>query len=236
MLVTQASRRTTWIELGPKARTIYDMHSFNRLNIETAPGEQFGPRQIATSESYEPDPSKNLKLSPQWQALVDDIIALYSCKITISRVKWYTPDCVYDDQFVYANDRYKLARQWFALSRLFNASINESYQVIRPDSEMIQSKNKQSWVFCFISKITTITGLVSLSLDPETRDSESMRINHEGLRFSFKKWQADHVVEHMIAPDMKEFEADKNAAKEHVRNYGKGKEEGSAPKRDFVHA
>jgi hypothetical protein len=38
-----------------------------------APGEQFEPRQTATSEDYEPDPSKSLKLSPQRQALVDDI-------------------------------------------------------------------------------------------------------------------------------------------------------------------
>lgn len=38
-----------------------------------APGEQFEPRQTATSEDYEPDPSKSLKLSPQRQALVDDV-------------------------------------------------------------------------------------------------------------------------------------------------------------------
>lgn len=38
-----------------------------------APGEQFEPRQTATSEDYEPDPSKSLKVSPQRQALVDDV-------------------------------------------------------------------------------------------------------------------------------------------------------------------
>lgn len=38
-----------------------------------APGEHFEPRQTATSEDYEPDPSKSLKLSPQRQALVDDV-------------------------------------------------------------------------------------------------------------------------------------------------------------------
>lgn len=39
---------------------------------------------------------------------MDDIIALYSCEPTVRRVERYTPDCVYDDQFVYANDRYKV--------------------------------------------------------------------------------------------------------------------------------
>lgn len=58
-------------------------------------------------------------------------------------MKRYTPDCVYDDQFVYANDRYKMAGQWFALPKLFKSSINEGYEIIRSDDEMIQFKNKQ---------------------------------------------------------------------------------------------
>lgn len=164
----------------------------------------------------------------------------------MERVKRYTPDCVYDDQFVYANDRYKMAGQWFALPKLFKASINESYEVIRSDDDMIQFKNKQSWTFRGIPKTATITGLVSLSLDPATRDSEFMQIkyhkdqanekdySHEGLGFSFKKWQADNVVQYLDMPELKEFEADKNAAKEHVRKYGTGKEKGNAPKRDFT--
>lgn len=53
------------------------------------------------------------------------IIGLYSCRPTVQWVKRYTRDCVYDGQFVFANDRYKMARQWFALPKLFSASINE---------------------------------------------------------------------------------------------------------------
>ena len=141
-----------------------------------------------------------------------------------------------------------MAGQWFALPKLFKASINESYQVIRSDNELIQFKNKQSWTFKLIPKTATITGLVSLTLDPDTVDSDFMQIkyhkdqanekdySHEGLGFSFKKWQADNVVKHMDSPELKEFEADKNAAKEHVRKHGTGKEEGDAPKRDFLNA
>lgn len=174
------------------------------------------------------------------------IIALYSCQPTVKRVKRYTPDCVYDDQFVYANDRYKMAGQWFALPKLFKASTNESYEVIRSDDDLIQFKNKQSWTFRGIPKTATITGLVSLSLDPATRDTDFMQIkyhkdqanekdySHEGLGFSFKKWQADNVVKHMDTPELKEFEADKDAAKQHIRKYGTGKEEGDTPKRDFT--
>jgi hypothetical protein len=78
--------------------------------MSSAPGEQFEVRQTSTSEDYTPDQSKSIKLSPARQALVDDIIALYSCQPTIKRVERYTADCVYDDQFVYANDRYKMGK------------------------------------------------------------------------------------------------------------------------------
>ena len=70
-----------------------------------APGEQFEVRQTSSTEDWHPTPSKSLPLSKARQELLDDIIALYSCQPTVERVKRYTPDCVYDDQFVYANDR-----------------------------------------------------------------------------------------------------------------------------------
>jgi hypothetical protein len=93
----------------PRSRTITPLRNFTTSSkMSSAPGEQFEVRQTSTSEDYTPDPSKSLKLSPARQALVDDIIALYSCQPTIKRVERYTPDCVYDDQFVYANDRYKM--------------------------------------------------------------------------------------------------------------------------------
>jgi len=52
-----------------------------------------------------------LPLPPARQSLLDDILALYSCQPTHDRVRRYTPDCVYDDQFVYADDRFKMAGQ-----------------------------------------------------------------------------------------------------------------------------
>lgn len=107
------------------------------------PGEEFEPRQTHPTEDYTPDPSKSLPLSPARQGLIDDIIALYSCQPTVERVKRYTPDCVYDDQFVYANDRYKMAGQWFALPKLFKKSVNEGYQVVKNEKGLIQFRNEQ---------------------------------------------------------------------------------------------
>jgi hypothetical protein len=44
---------------------------------------------------------------------------------------------------VYANDRYKMAGQWFALPKLFKASKNERYEIIKNDRDLIQFKNEQ---------------------------------------------------------------------------------------------
>jgi len=214
--------------------------NFPGKNSDT-PGEQFEVRQTAHSDDYTPDPSKSLPLSPARQALVDDIIALYSCEPTIERVKRYTPDCVYDDQFVYANDRYKMAGQWFALPKLFKASKCEKYQIVKNDRDLIQFKNEQSWTFKIIPKTATINALVSLSLDPGTVDSDFIQVkyhkdqandkdySHEGLGFSFKKWQADQVMKHMDSKEVEAFIGDKDAAKEKVNTYGSGS--GDAPKK-----
>jgi hypothetical protein len=120
-----------------------DSGKVNFPNDPSMPGENFEVRQTSNDESYDPDPSKSIPLSPARQRLLDDIIALYSCEPTVERVRRYTPDCIYDDQFVYANDRYKMAGQWFALPNLFNGSKNEAWQVVTNDRDLIQFRNKQ---------------------------------------------------------------------------------------------
>jgi len=83
---------------------------------------------------------------------------------------------------------------------------------------------------------------VSLSLDPGTVDSDFIQVkyhkdqaddkdySHEGLGFSFKKWQADQVAKHMDSPEVEAFVADKGAAKEPVKKYGDGA--GDAPTKE----
>ena len=109
----------------------------------SAPGENYEVRQTHPTEDYAPDPSKSLKLSPARQALVDDILDLYCCKPTVAKVKRYTPDCQYDDQFVYANDRYKMAAQWFALPKLFSLSTTNLLQIVTDEPGLIQWKYEQ---------------------------------------------------------------------------------------------
>lgn len=209
----------------------------------SAPGEQHEIRQTSTSEDWTPDPSKSLPLSPARQALIDDVIALYSCDPTVKRVERYTADCVYDDQFVYANDRYKMAGQWFALPKFFKASVNKGYQVVVNDQNTIQFRNAQDWTFKVIPKTAKMNALVTLSLDPATVDSNFIQIkyhkdqaddkdySHEGFGFTFKKWQADNVSKIMSADEVGYFEKDKGAAKEDVRKYGSG--DGDAPVKDL---
>jgi hypothetical protein len=176
--------------------------SIQKARMSSKPGENFEVRQTSSSGDWTPNPSKSIKLPPNRQALLNDIIALYSCQPTVERVKRYSPDCVYDDQFVYANDRYKMAGQWFALPKLFQDSHNVGYEVIKNDRDLIQFKNEQSWTFAGIHKTAVINALVSLSLDPDTLDSDFIQVkyhkdqanekdySHKGIGFYFKKWQA----------------------------------------------
>jgi len=83
--------------------------TMSSLAPEGAPGKDFEVRQTASSDDWTPNPSKSLSLPPNRQRLIDDILALYGCDPTVERVKRYTADCVYDDQFVYADNRYKMA-------------------------------------------------------------------------------------------------------------------------------
>jgi len=111
---------------------------------------------------------------------------------------------------------------------------------------VLTQQTLQSWTFRIIPKTVTINAIVSLSLDPDTVDSDFIQVkyhkdqandkdySHEGIGFSFKKWQADHVAEFMTSAEVQHFEKDKNAAKEHVKTYGSGKEDGTAPKQDFT--
>ena len=109
----------------------------------------------------------------------------------------------------------------------------------------LTQNNIQAWTFKLIPKTATINGLVSLSLAPDTIDSNFIQVkyhkdqandkdySHEGVGFSFKKWQADNVMKHMDSDEVRAFEGDKGAGKEEVRKYGSGGEEGDAPKKDL---
>lgn len=198
------------------------------------PGEQVEPRQTLPSEDMEPNPANSIPLPPNRQKLVDDVIALYSCQPSIERVARYAPACVYDDQFVYANDRYKMAGQWFGLEKLFPKSENLGYEIVKNDDTLIQFKNKQRWSFHLVSKQATINALVSLVIDPATKDSDFPLVlyhkdqanekdySHEGFGFSFKKTQADMVSGLMSSKEVKLFKGDDGAGNNKVNKYGSG--------------
>lgn len=99
----------------------------------------------------------------------------------------------------------------------------------------------QEWTFKLIPKTAVVNALVSLSLDPASLDSDFLRVKYhkdqanekdysnEGLGAAIKKFQADHVPKVMDAPEVKAFEADKDAGKEKRREYGSGGKDGDAP-------
>ena len=93
--------------------------------------------------------------------------------------------------------------------------------------------------------MATVTAIVSLSLDPATKDSDFIQVkyhkdqandkdySHEGLGFSFKKWQADNVIKVMYSEEVKAFEQDKGAGKNKPKTYGSGTSDGQAPVKEL---
>ncbi|KAK2614258.1 hypothetical protein N8I77_001104 [Diaporthe amygdali] len=198
------------------------------------PGEYFEIRQTHPTGDYKPDPSKSLPLSTARQSLIDDIIALYEMKPTVDRVKRYTPDCVYNDQFVYANDRYKMAGQWFALPKLFAGAKSHGYEVVTNDRDLIQFKHEevrlsikarppklcrpffflffffllmitfQEWTFKVIPKTAVVNAIVSLSLDPATIDSDFIQVKYHKDQANEKDYSNEG-----FGAVIKKFQADK---------------------------
>ncbi|KAG5931269.1 hypothetical protein E4U53_001860 [Claviceps sorghi] len=183
-----------------------------------------GPDKQASPSDFTPNPSASLPLSPPRQALLDDILALYSCRPSVGRVERYTPDCIYDDPFGYADNRYKIAGQWFSLPKLFSASENAGCEVVRSDDEVLQFKSEQRWTFRLVPKTVTLKSLVTLTLEPESvRRGDFLRVkyhkdqnsdkglSHEGVWFAVRKWQADNMPGWIGMEEVKRFEGDNKA-------------------------
>lgn len=159
-----------------------------------------------------------------------------------------------------------MAGQWFGLPKLFPKSENLGYEIVKNDDTLIQFKNKQvsalvpilsepkltqqRWSFHLVSKQATINALVSIVLDPATKDSDFPLVlyhkvrtypsfflscmpdkqdqanekdySHEGFGFKFKKIQADMVASLMSQKEVKYFKGDEGAGNNKVNKYGSG--------------
>ncbi|KAG7284018.1 hypothetical protein NEMBOFW57_010376 [Staphylotrichum longicolle] len=189
------------------------------------PGKHFEPRQTDPTGDHTPNPSKSLPLSPARKALVDDIISLYEMGATVQRMQRYTPDAVYNDELGYADDRYRIAGQWFGLPYVFSGARSRGHEVVTNDRDLIQFRHEMEWRPKLVPKTLTLKSLVSLSLDPATADSEFIRVKYhkdqagakdysnEGPGAMLKKWQADATAGMLSAldADLREFASDKGA-------------------------
>jgi hypothetical protein len=169
---------------------------------------------------------KSVPLSPARKALVDDIISLYEMGVTVERVKRYTPDAVYNDELGYANDRYKIAGQWFGLPYVFRDAKSRGHEVVTNDRDLIQFRHEVEWHPKLVPKTLKLRSLISLSLDPATIDDEFIRVKYhkdqasaedysnEGIGAIMKKWQAERTAAmlSMVNSDLRAFAPDKGAS------------------------
>lgn len=189
------------------------------------PGKHFEPRHTDPTGDYTPNPSQSLPLSPARRALVDDIISLYEMGATVERVKRYTPDAVYNDELGYADDRFRIAGQWFGLPYIFREAKSRRHQIVTNDRDLIQFYHEVEWHPKLIPKTATLRSLVSLALDPATIDDDFIRVKYhkdqanakdysnEGIGAMLKKWQADGTANmlSLMNSDLRAFAPDKGA-------------------------
>ncbi|KAK4102718.1 hypothetical protein N658DRAFT_494753 [Parathielavia hyrcaniae] len=192
------------------------------------PGKHFEPRQDdepTPTGDYTPNPSKSLPLSPARQALVDDMISLYEMGATVARMQRYTPDAVYHDAVGLADDRYRIASQWFGLPYVFSEARSRGHEVVTNDRDLIRFRQEISWQPKLVPKALTLRSLVSLALDPATVDSDFIRVKYhkdqatakdyssEGLAAVLKKWQVEATTAILgaVDSDLQAFVPDKGA-------------------------
>lgn len=86
-------QRRTMFDLGnkPSEDEIPSIILETRAAASGIPGEEVEPRQTLPTEDMEPNPANSIKLPPNRQRLVEDVIALYSNGATIERVARYAP-------------------------------------------------------------------------------------------------------------------------------------------------
>lgn len=80
----------------------------------------------------------------------------------------------------------------------------------------------------------TTDALVTLTLDPDTINDDTVRVKHHQehaseenynmglLEFTFKKWQADQIASHSDGPEVEEFRDDKRKVGERYWSAGRG--------------
>jgi hypothetical protein len=117
-----------------------------------------------------------------------------------------TLPAVCNDELGYADDRYKIAGQWFGLPYVFRDAKNCGYEVITNDRDLIQFRHDVEWHPKLVPKTLKLCSLVSLSLDPATIDDESTRVKYhkdqasaedyrnEGIGAIMERWQAESTA------------------------------------------
>jgi hypothetical protein len=225
LLLHRTARMTTSTLAASQGQSLSESSTVHFPTDPKLPGKHFEPRQSDSRGDYTPNPSKSLPLSPTRKALVDDIISLYEMGATVELMQRYTPDAVYNDELGYADDRYKIAGQWFGLPYIFREAKSRGHEVVTNDKDLIQFLHEMEWRPKLVPKTLTLKSLVSLALDPATVDSEFIRVKYhkdqasakdysnEGPGYMLKKWQAEGTAALLSAvnSDLKAFEADKGA-------------------------
>jgi hypothetical protein len=77
----------------------------------------------------------------------------------------YAEKAIYDDPLSYCDTRYKIAGQWYGLSKIFSKLETKKLEVVRDSPTEIVWKQRQAYTLKGVHASKEVDSLVSLGLD-----------------------------------------------------------------------
>lgn len=186
------------------------------------------PKKNASSGvDYEPHPDQSLTLSPSRKHIVDSICRLYSGSASEEDMQVYAEKSVYDDTWSYCDTRYKIAGQWYGISKSFAKSQTLKTEVVQDEPDRIIFKLRQEYTPKVIHFSKTVDSLVTLTLDEQEKVKyhkdmwNDKDYSHDGLGKIMKTLNGDHLTKVWFCDlevmcTFADSEPDNSAAKESI--------------------
>jgi len=164
-------------------------------------------KNSSTGVDYEPHPDQSLPLDAPRKHIVDSICRLYSGSASESDMQVYAEKSVYDDPWSYCDTRYKIAGQWYGISKAFAKSATLKTEVVQNEKDRIVFKLRQEYTPKVVHFSKTVDSLVTLTLDDEGKVKYHKDMwnhndySHDGLGKIMKTLNGDHLTKITQPPD-----------------------------------
>ena len=116
---------------GPRAEALMEEYEKRPDPVELTHNPD-PSKNSSTGVDYEPYPEKSIQLEPERERIVQSICNLYSGSASEEDMQVYAEESVYDDPWSFCDTRYKIAGQWYGMSKSTLSSRRDESSLIIP--------------------------------------------------------------------------------------------------------